>query len=138
MRILIVDDDPDVVAYFSQAATSKGYRDIETARSAEEALAQAVRSEFDLITLDIRMPGASGLEILSMLRNMSPHAVIALISGYFTDSMPDHATGCADVMISKPVHIETLHGLLDGAARIVETMAGIRSLGDVPMPREDA
>ena len=136
MRILIVDDDADVVAYLGEAARAKGYTDIDTASSAEAALACAIRSEYDLITLDIRMPGASGLEILSMLRNMSPHAVIALVSGYFTDPMPGVAAGCADVLISKPVSLDTLSGLLDGADQIVRTMAGIRALGDVTVATE--
>ena len=131
MRILIVDDDEDVLAFFSETARSSGHTDIDTASSAEAALACAIRSKYDLITLDIRMPGASGLEILSMLRNMSPHAVIALVSGYFTDPMPEHTAGCADVLISKPVGFEKLTGLLKGAHRIVETMDDIEALGDV-------
>jgi len=108
-----------------------GHTDIDTATSAEAALACAVKSEYDLITLDIRMPGASGLEILSMLRNMSPHAVIALVSGYFTDPMPAATVTCADVLIGKPVVLDKLNSLMDGAERIVETMEGIRELGDV-------
>jgi DNA-binding NtrC family response regulator len=131
MRILIVDDDEDVVAFLSEAARGRGHTHIDTAQSAEAALACAVRSEYDLITLDIRMPGASGLEILSMLRNMSPHAVIALVSGYFTIPMPEDTAGCADALISKPIAFEKLTGLLDGADQIVKTMANIRALGDV-------
>ncbi len=131
MKILIVDDDPDVVQFFKEAATDRGYTDIDIAYSGEEALTQVIRGSYDLITLDIRMPGASGLEILTLLRNLRPHAIIAIVSGHLPEKISAETAGCADVIIRKPIHLRKFTGLLNGAARIFDTMQEIRLLGDV-------
>ncbi len=130
MRILIVDDDEKVLDFFSQAAQAEGYTELDMASSGEEALGRVIQNTYDLITLDIRMPGASGLEILSPLRNMCPHAVVAVISGHIAEESSLDLAGCADLVLHKPVDLETFNRLLDGASRISETMDEIRQLGD--------
>lgn len=130
MRMLIVDDDSSVVDFFSQAAKARGYAEVATAFSGEEALGKVVQYTYDIITLDIRMPGASGLEILSPVRSMCPHAVIAVISGYLDHEPVQDLAGCADVVLQKPVELTTLNCLLDGAASIAHTMAEIQALGN--------
>ena len=87
-----------------------------------------VQNTYDLITLDIRMPGLSGLEILALLRNMCPHAIIAIISGHIPQDISKETAGCVDVLISKPATLDTLHCLLDNAIRIHDAMSEIRSL----------
>ena len=128
MRILIVDDDPTVVDFFTQAANANGYSDVDTAETGEEALGKVIQGTYDLITLDIRMPGASGLEILSPLRTMCPHAVIAVISGHIPDEGSMDLAGCADVVFGKPVDLAKFTRLLDGAELIHNTMEEIRGL----------
>ena len=130
MNVLIVDDDKYVVDYLTNACKSHAKADVRTAYSAEEALGCVIQERFDLITLDLRMPGVNGLEILAPLRNMCPHAVIAVISGNLPDAPDPQLDGCADVVLAKPVHLTVLHCLLDGATRIRETMEGIRSLAN--------
>jgi CheY-like chemotaxis protein len=133
MKILIVDDDPEVVTFFTQVLRARGYHDAAVAGSGEEALTHVIRQSYDLITLDIQMPGASGLEILSLLRNLCPHAVIAVISGHIPEETTEHLATCADVLIDKPIALESFYRLLDGAARIGEVMEEIRLLGRVPV-----
>jgi len=57
MKILIIDDEPSLVGFLRQLAQNKGYTEIDAAASGEEALTQVIRNEYDLITLDLRMPG---------------------------------------------------------------------------------
>lgn len=133
MKILIVDDDPAIVTFLRRAAIRQGHEDIDTASSGEEALTQAIRTNYDLITLDIQMPGASGLEILSPVRNLCPHAIIAVVSAHIPDEASPEVAGSADVMIDKPIGIETLNRLLEGVARICEARAEIGLLGRVPL-----
>ena len=66
MNILIIDDEKNVSDFFLQVALARGYTDLDTVASAEEALTHIIRRNYDLITLDIQMPGASGLEIIAM------------------------------------------------------------------------
>ena len=132
MKILIIDDEQSVTDFFLNLAQIRGYGDIDTAASGEEALTQVIRKSYDLITLDIRMPGVSGLEIIAMLRNMCPHAIIAIVSGYIPDEVSDEVAGCVDVMIPKPISLDTFHQLLDGAEQILATMEKIKALGTVP------
>ena len=129
MKLLIVDDEENIVAFFSALARGHGQVDIDTAGSGEEALTRVLRKNYDLITLDIHMPGASGLEVIAMLRNMNPHAVIALISGYLPDDLSPEVANCADVLLPKPVSVATFNQLIDGADRIRQTMDQIRQLG---------
>lgn len=133
MQILIVDDDPTITQFFTRLATLRGYADIDEANTAEEALSQVLRRTYDLITVDIRMPGVSGLEIIGMLRNMNPHAVIALVSGFIPDEITEEVAGCVDVLVPKPVSVQTFDELLDAAGLIAQTMERIRLLGTSPV-----
>ena len=133
MKILIVDDDPTVVDSSSQAANVSGHSDVDTAGSGEEALGKVIQGTYDLITLDIRMAVASGLEILSPLRNICPHAVIAVISGHIPEQPFMGFAGCAVVVLGKPVDLGKFTKLLAGAERIHTTMEEIRDLGEVTL-----
>jgi len=132
VRILIVDDERIVSDFFAQLARVRGYADVDAVSSGEEALTQVIRKDYDLITLDIQMPGVSGLEIIAMLRNMCPHAIIALVSGYIPEQISSEVAGCADVMIPKPVSVDTFTRLLEGVERIRSAREDIRKLGLAP------
>jgi len=121
MRILIVDDTA-VVDFFCQVLKTRGITDPDTASSGEEAMGRVVNDQYDLITLDIRMPGANGLDILSMVRNMCPHAVIAIISGNFPEDIAEQTAVCADAMIGKPVK------LVDAAEQISGALSEVHEL----------
>lgn len=136
MKILIVDDEPDIATFFEQLAQARGFEDVDKVGSGEEALTQVVRRSYDLITLDIQMPGASGLEILSLLRNMCPHAIIAIISAHIPGDLADNVAGCADTIIEKPVPLEAFNTLIDNVHRVSQSMAEIRQIGiDLPAAR---
>lgn len=134
MKILIVDDEPTVIHFLSNVVRLEGDVEVDTASSGEEALAKVVQTNYDLISLDIQMPGASGLEVLALLRNMCPHGVIAIISGHVgVEELPEIA-GCADLIIQKPISLEKFRSLLYGAQKICNHMHEIRALGEIPVP----
>jgi len=77
-RLLIIDDDEDLCQLLSDYLTHEGYR-VDAVHSAEEASARLEGSEqWDLLILDIQMPGASGLELLQQLRPRVKTPVIML------------------------------------------------------------
>lgn len=128
MKLLIVDDDSAVVDFFAQVAETLKAGTVDTADSGEEAMARVINDQYDLITLDIRMPGTSGLEILAMIRNMCPHAIIALISGHFPPDIPEETAHCADVMLEKPVKLDVLTRLIESAKTVSSEFDKVRAL----------
>jgi len=130
LRILIIDDEVAITEFFQRVAAARGFDDVEAVDSAQDAVTSVLRSNFDLITLDVRMPEVSGLEIIAILRNMNPHAVIAIISGFIPEDIPEEVLSCIDLLLPKPVSVETFIALLDGAQQLAETMEGIRRLGE--------
>jgi two-component system, OmpR family, phosphate regulon response regulator PhoB len=66
-RVLVVDDEPDIVALVAYHLAKAGYR-VATAGSGAEALESARRERPALIVLDLMLPGMSGFEVLEQLR----------------------------------------------------------------------
>jgi DNA-binding response OmpR family regulator len=131
MRALFVDDDENILRFYEQASLSSSpVPEIDMATNAEEALAKVVRTKYDLIILDVGMPGLSGLEIIGLVRNMCTHAVLAIISGQL-DSLGTEAGGaldCADVALQKPVSLESVRHLVKVAHGI---SAHLLEIGDM-------
>ncbi len=128
MKVLIVDDDEDVRVFLGNCMESMGCEQIDTAESGEDALAKAVLARYDLVTLDIKMPGVSGLDILSVIRGMMPWSVIALVSGY-TEDIEETALEFTDVVLPKPVRVKVVQQLVQVSKELAEMRASIRSLG---------
>lgn len=129
MKVLVVDDDPDVRTFLINCMASMECETVDSAESGEEALAKAVQQEYDLVTLDIKMPGVSGLDILSVIRGMMPASAIAIISGY-TEDLPEGVADHADLVISKPVRVTTLQKLVDLSRSLADTRRELRAIGD--------
>ncbi len=80
-RILVVDDEPEVGAYFKQLLGRHGCR-TEVVETAEEALAVVSEREFDLIFLDLLLPGMDGAEAFGEIRKRDPQVPVVLITAY--------------------------------------------------------
>lgn len=128
MDILVVDDEESATTFYAGACEALGLQKPDVARTGEEALARVVQKSYGMITLDIRMPGASGLEVIALVRNMCPHAIIALISGHFPDRVSEDTGGCADVMLEKPVSLDTFCEVLRRAAQIDTMLKEVRNM----------
>jgi len=80
-RLLVVDDSKLSRLMISTIVTDQNENwDILQAASADEALKYSLEEEIDAITLDINMPGRTGLEIIPELKQNLPYARIAVIS----------------------------------------------------------
>jgi phosphate regulon transcriptional regulator PhoB len=67
-KILIVDDEPDIVDLVSYNLKKDGFR-VTTASGGEEALDKIRRGAFDLVVLDLMLPGLQGVELCRIIRN---------------------------------------------------------------------
>lgn len=76
--VLFVDDDPDHLLLYSLIMENSGFRTV-LAKSASEALSLMEKEHFDALISDVRMPGVSGIELVSFIRRNSTQAEIPII-----------------------------------------------------------
>src|SRR5712691_6072098 len=109
-RILIVDDEPGIRQSLKGVFEDEGFT-TEAVASGEECLKRIEETSYDLVFLDIWLPGVDGLETLGKLREKSPQTRVIMISGHATISTAVSATklGAYD-FIEKPLSLE--HTLL--------------------------
>src|ERR1700761_405600 len=118
-KILIVDDEPDIVEFISYNLKSKGYL-ISTAKDGMEAIKKAKEFKPDLILLDIMMPVKDGMETIRELRKMTDFDDTAII---FLTALSDEKYEIeglkigADDYISKPIKPELLATRIGTALR---------------------
>ena len=79
--IHIIDDEPIIHEVLGELLTTEGYA-IELSSNGEEALKKQPEFEFDLILLDLLMPGMDGITVLKELKKIDPSAVIIIITAY--------------------------------------------------------
>lgn len=79
--VLVVDDDLDFSEVLAMSFRRKGYLPV-VANNAEEAKAKMQDQQFDYATLDLRMPGPSGLTLIQELIEHSPGIRIVVLTGY--------------------------------------------------------
>ena len=81
VRVLLVDDsDVFLDAAASVVTRTAGFELVGTATSGEEAVAVAARLEPDLVLMDHRMPGLSGMDAARRIREAHPHTVVTIVS----------------------------------------------------------
>jgi two-component system, NtrC family, response regulator AtoC len=82
-RILVVDDESAIRFTLDLMLRRRGYL-VTTAESGVEALAVIERQAFDLLLLDLKMPGISGIDIARRAREILPEAAILILTGSTT------------------------------------------------------
>ena len=105
MRILIVEDELSVARQIAAALTEDGH-DPKTVHSGEAALEEVGKGSFDLIVLDVRLPGIDGFELLGRLREQHLASRVLLLTG--RSAVEDRITGLqlgADDYLPKPLLI---------------------------------
>jgi CheY-like chemotaxis protein len=107
---LLVDDEQDVLYSFHEALTSNGY-DVETFSDSQEAFkrfSEVSRSHFELVILDVRMPGLNGLELYTRLKWINSSIKVLFVSPL--DVVPELVSMFPDVkkddILRKPVSTE--------------------------------
>lgn len=78
-KLLIVDDEKDIVIYLSRQFTKRGY-EVETALSGEEAIEKVKEFQPKLMLLDVRMPGMGGVETLKQAKKIDPGLAVVMVT----------------------------------------------------------
>jgi two-component system phosphate regulon response regulator PhoB len=103
-RVLVVDDEPDIVALVVYHLAKAGYR-VSSAAAGPDALAMARRERPALIVLDLMLPGMSGFEVLEQLREDEATRATAVLMLTARKEEPDRIRGLslgADDYLTKP------------------------------------
>jgi two-component system phosphate regulon response regulator PhoB len=103
-RVLVVDDESDIVALVAYHLAKAGYR-VSTASTGADALAQAKSEVPALVVLDLMLPGMSGFEVLEQLRADETTAHVAVLMLTARRDEPDRIRGLslgADDYLTKP------------------------------------
>ena len=82
-RVLVIDDEEGIREGLRSMLQAEGVA-VETAASAEDGVRRVMQKGFDIVFLDLNLPGADGLSILSSLRHGSPPPDIVILTGYGT------------------------------------------------------
>ena len=115
-RVLVVDDEPQIRRVLRSTLTARGY-EVHDARTGEDALESIRESRFDLVLLDVNMPGMSGLATCRQIRAGSEVAIIMLT---VSDSEEDKVAALdagADDYVTKPFGTPELLARIRAALR---------------------
>ena len=117
LAVLLVDDEEELVETVAERLEIRGI-DAEAVTSGEEALQRILEKAYDVVLLDIKMPGLSGIEVLKLIRRQRPKTQVILITGHCTaeDGESGMREGAFDYVV-KPIDIDVLVAKLREAAR---------------------
>lgn len=134
LAILIIDDEPHLPHQFARFLRSQGY-DVYTAADGEAGLTEVQRNTIDLILLDLRLPKASGLEVLTHIRRIDADVPVVIITAYgdVQSAVSAMKQGASDYLLKG----FDLDELLLVVRRALETSAMSRELRQLRRERSD-
>lgn len=111
--ILVVDDE-ELARQTLAAAIQTARRQVLTASSGEEALEIARRTQLDLVTLDLVMPGMSGVDTFRALQALLPDLPVIIVTGYPDSALVSRALEVGPfTMINKPIDVTQIQKIVD-------------------------
>ncbi len=116
-RLLVVDDDRAILSLIGGIALSEGF-EVATTDDASDALLQLLKRPADLVLLDLRMPGVTGLDVLRSIREVNSRCKVVLMTGFGTiDNAVEAVKLGAIDYLTKPFDLARLRQLLRGRAQ---------------------
>ena len=138
MKILYVEDDPEAQAFVSRALRESGFV-IDTAGDGEAGLELALAGAYDVLILDVKLPGMSGFELLRRLRRSGVNVPVLFLTaqGEVADRIEGLELG-ADDYLAKPFALAELLARLRAVARrhLRQAKDGVVRVGDLVVDSE--
>jgi DNA-binding NtrC family response regulator len=91
IKVLLVDDEVEFTASLSKILTRRGFN-VEVAADGLSALARIAQGQFDVVLLDVKMPGMDGFSVLSEIKRLSLAARVILLTGHFSLTDKENAS----------------------------------------------
>jgi two-component system phosphate regulon response regulator PhoB len=118
-RVLVIDDEPEICDVVSAMLDAVGL-DVETAESAEEALERLSRRPYDILVLDWRLPGMTGIDLCRQIRrepSLASLPVLFLTAASTSRDMVEAFASGADDFVTKPFRAPELGARIFGLLR---------------------
>lgn len=132
MRVLVVEDEPDLLSVIAQSLREEGYA-VDTAGDGEEGLFKAQGGQYDALVLDLMMPRMDGWTVLRELRRGGVSVPVLVLTA--RDALPDRVRGLdsgADDYLTKPFDLaELLARLRAVIRRSAGNPSSVIEVGDV-------
>jgi PAS domain S-box-containing protein len=114
-KILIIDDDPSICRLFKRFLKTNGYN-VSTSTDSQEGLFLSRSEFFNVIILDIALPGIDGLALLSKIKSFSPDTEVIMITGHWNieGAVQSFKLGAYDYL-TKPIEIDLLFQIVKKA-----------------------
>jgi DNA-binding response OmpR family regulator len=130
MRVLLVDDEEELVSTLAERLKIRGVA-AKAVTSGAAALEVMAQESFDVVLLDVKMPGLSGIEVMKQIRVRSRTVQVILITGHMSaeEGAEGMNAGAYDYVM-KPININDLLQKLRAAAQVA------RTVGDRPSVAE--
>ncbi|MCK5683938.1 response regulator [bacterium] len=121
MKILVIDDEKDVVKFLVKLLKIKGFKDVRFAENGKEGLKKYYDYKPDLILTDINMPEMDGLELLKNIKAENPDTIVIILSGIGSSENVIKALELhADNFLKKPFSSKQLVQLLLKYSEIIK------------------
>lgn len=116
-RVLLVDDEEGFTSALSKRLTRRGLS-VSCAGGGLDALAVLANEPFEVVVLDVKMPGMNGMEVLKAIKQSHPAVEVILLSGHadMNDAVDSLALGAFDFLV-KPASTERLLCRIQDAAK---------------------
>jgi DNA-binding response OmpR family regulator len=108
MRILVIDDEPRILAFLARGLAADGYT-VDTADNGSDALRALRQNDYDLVLLDLLLPGVDGLSVLQAVNRLRPDLPVVIVSA--RSDLPTKLRGFglgASDYVSKPFALDEL------------------------------
>lgn len=90
MHILVVDDEPNMLRTLADIFRDEGF-DVSAAASGEQAIEMSAAHSYDVVLMDVRMPGIDGVEAFRRIRESQPSIPVVMMSAYSVDHLMNDA-----------------------------------------------
>lgn len=111
-KALVVDDEEIVRELFSRLLNTEDFQ-VDTAKDGSEAVQKAAGSSFNLIFMDVKMPGINGVETFKKIRALDPGAAVFMMTGFAVEKEVEEAISLgARGCLKKPFDIDEIIKIL--------------------------
>lgn len=122
-KILIVDDEPDMLVLLSMIIKSRTPYEVVTTSNPIEAIEWIKKNGFDIVLTDLKMPGVDGMEILRTIRKYNDDTPVIIITAYGTvESATEAMSKDAFDFITKPFRKEQILFTIEKALKWLRTI----------------